>query len=325
MNTNTTPTISTDPKQWMWERKYAPKTLAECILPEEDRKIFQGIIDSGSLSSTTFVSRSPGTGKTTIAKVLVNELDAEMYFVNGADCKIDFIRNELTRFASTMTSKPGGKIIVIDEFDRKGLKDAQDHLRSFSEAYSHNCTIILTANNEDGISDALKSRAPVVTFGNATDDDKVNMMKRMIIRCLEILKLENVPVEDPRVVAALVKLNFPDFRKTIKELDRYSKKGVIDSGILAKIQQASDIQVLVDAIKAKEFKTIRGLVDRYVHDYPTFITKLYETLYEQAQPTSIPNLILTIGDNQKYYSQVANLEIHISMMLIQLMMETTWK
>lgn len=317
--------LTTNPKEWMWEQKYRPNSIMEAILPAMDKEVFQGIVNEGRIPHMILVSKSPGTGKTTIAKAICNDIDAEVLFVNGADCKIDYIRNELTRFASTMTQKKGGKVIIIDEFDRKNLWDAQRHLRSFMEAYSHNCSIIITANNSDGIIEPLKSRSRVIEFGKATAEDKVSMMKQMIVRCKTILDQENVPVEDLKVVAALVQKNFPDLRRTITELDRYAKKGKIDSGILAQVQESSDIEQLIDALKTKDFKVIRGLVGRYVSDYPTFVTKLYDTLYVHAQPTSIPNIILTIGDNQKYYQQVANLEIHISMMLIQLMMETNWK
>lgn len=317
--------ISVNPKEFMLEQKYRPSTISECILPALDKEVLNGIVKDGRAPHIILVSKSPGTGKTTVARALAHDLDAEMLFVNGADAKIDYIRNELTRFASTKTMRKGGKIIVIDEFDRRGLADAQRHLRSFMEAYSHNCSIIMTANNADGIIEPLKSRSRVIEFGNPTSQDKVNMMKSMILRCKTILENENVKLEDIKVLGALVKKNFPDFRRTLTELDRYAKKGVIDSGILARMDEASDIEQMIEALKAKDFKTIRGLTNRYVNDYPTFITKLYDALYSQAQPSSIPGIILTIGDNQKYYQQVANLEIHISMMLVQLMMETQWK
>lgn len=318
-------TITANPIEHMWEQKYRPQSISECILPKQDREVFEGIIKEGRCPHTILVSPSPGTGKTTVARALCNDIDVEMYFVNGADCKIDFIRDRLTRFASTSTSKKGGKVIVIDEFDRKQLADAQRHLRSFMEEYSHNCSIIITANNADGIISPLKSRSRVIEFGNPTEEDKMVMMKEMIIRCKKILELENVEIQDMRVLAALVKQNFPDLRKTITEMDRYAKKGVIDSGILAAMSQASDIESLISAMKDKDFKTIRGLVGRYTQDYPTFVTKLYNTMYGSVVPASIPNVILTIGDNQKYHQQVANLEIHISMMLVQLMLEVQWK
>lgn len=317
--------ISVNPTEFMWEQKYRPSTISECILPAMDKEVLAGIVNDGRAPHIILVSKSPGTGKTTVARALANDLDAEMLFVNGADAKIDYIRNELTRFASTKTMRKGGKIIIIDEFDRKGLGDAQRHLRSFMEAYSHNCSIIITANNADGIIEPLKSRSRVIEFGNATAQDKVNMMKEMIVRCRTILQSEGVKLEDIKVLGALVKKNFPDFRRTLTELDRYAKKGVIDTGILAKMDEASDIEQMMAALQSKDFKTIRGLTGRYVNDYPTFITKLYDALYLKAHPSCIPSIILTIGDNQKYYQQVANLEIHISMMLVQLMMETQWK
>lgn len=317
--------LSVDISQWMWEQKYRPTTISECILPQQDKEVFEGIVKEGRAPHMVLVSRSPGTGKTTVGRALANDLDADLLFVNGADAKIDYIRNDMTRFASAQTMKPGGKIILIDEFDRKGLHDSQRHLRTFMEAYSNNCSIIITANNADGIIDPIKSRSRVIEFGKATKDDQTVMKRQMLVRCLQILKNEGVEVEDKRVVASLVNSNFPDFRRTLTQLDRYAKKGVIDSGILAMVNEASDIQQLMDAMKTKDFKTIRGLVSRYVNDYPSFITKLYDNVYAEAHPASIPGVILTIGENQKYYQQVANLEIHISMLLIQLMMETSWK
>lgn len=317
--------LSVDLTQWMWEQKYRPTTISECILPQQDKEVLEGIVKDGRVPHMVLVSRSPGTGKTTVGRALANDLDADLLFVNGADAKIDYIRNDMTRFASAQTMKPGGKIILIDEFDRKGLHDSQRHLRTFMEAYSNNCSIIITANNADGIIDPIKSRSRVIEFGKATKQDQVSMMREMITRCLTILEKEGVQVEDKKVIATLVKNNFPDFRRTITELDRYAKKGVIDSGILAVMNEASDIQQLMEALKSKDFKTIRGLVGRYVNDYPSFISKLYENVYAEAKPSSIPGVILTIGENQKYYQQVANLEIHISMLLVQLMMETVWK
>ncbi|MGL5306483.1 MAG: AAA family ATPase [Aeromonas veronii] len=317
--------LAIDPKEFIWEQKYRPQSIADCILPAKDKEMFEGIIKDGVCPSMTLVSKSPGTGKTTVARALVADLDADMYFVNGADCKIDFIRNELTRFASTMTSKKGGKIIVIDEFDRKQLWDAQRHLRSFIEAYSHNCSVIITANDADGIIQPLKSRCPVVQFGNPTPADKVDMMKQMILRCKAILENEGVVIEDLKVIGALVKSNFPDFRQTVNVMSQYAKRGVIDSGILAAAAQASDIEELMTALKERDFVTLKNLSSRYTHDYGSFITKLYNTLYERAVPKSIPGIIMTIGENQKFYQQVANLEIHIQFLLIQLMMETQWK
>lgn len=290
--------------------------------------MFQGIIDQGRIPSMSLVSKSPGTGKTTIARTLCKEVKAMVLFVNGADCKIDYIRNDLKRFASTMVNfdeYPGGKVIIIDEFDRKGLHDAQDHLRSFSEAYSENVSIIITANNADGISEALQSRAPIVQFGNPTKEDKIKMQFEMIKRAKTILDLEEVVCEDVQVLKSLVQTNFPDFRKTVKMLDRYSKSGNINSGILAEASKASDIDALIIAMKTKNIRDIRELSSRYVHDYATFITTLYNTMYAQVSPASIPTVIMTIGENQKYYRQVANLEIHLQYLLIQLTLEVSWK
>ena len=207
--------LSINNKEHIFEQRYRPQSISECILPSQDKQILTKIVESGKIPHMILVSSSPGTGKTTVAKALCHDTDAEMLFVNGSDCKIDFVRGPLTNFATAASIDGKKKVIVIDEFDRSGLAESQRHMRSFLEAYSSNCTIIITANNIDGIIEPLQSRCRVIKFGQATDDDKRNMMKEMIRRCVEICKNENIKVEDLKVIAALVNKNFPDFRKPV--------------------------------------------------------------------------------------------------------------
>ena len=153
--------LTVNEADFMWEQKYRPGTISECVLPAEDKEIFSALVAKGKIPHLILHSTSPGTGKTTVAKALCNDINAEMMFVNGSDCKIDFVRGPLTAFASSASIAGKQKIIVIDEFDRAGLAESQRHLRSFMEAYSTNCTIIITANNLDGIIKPLQSRCRV--------------------------------------------------------------------------------------------------------------------------------------------------------------------
>lgn len=323
-------TIHVNDQHFMWEMRYRPATIDEAILPAADKKLFKQIVADGRIPNMILHSASPGTGKTTSAMALANEIDAEVMFVNGADAKIDFIRNDITRFASSKTLKPGGKVVIIDEFDRAGLADSQRHLRSFMEAHGDNCTFIITANNINGIIEALQSRCRVIHFGQATQEDKTEMMKQMIVRASGILKLENIPLETPKVLLELVKKNFPDFRKTINELDFYSKNGKIDAGILSLVlNDRSDISELVEAIKAKKIKDLRALAPKYATDYAGLVQKLTNTLYEELSQSesgriSIPRMIEIIGENNQYYGLAANAEIHIMFMFVQLAAEITF-
>lgn len=316
--------ISRDADEFMYDVKFRPTTIEECILPKSDKETALGMIKSGRVDNMTLVSDSPGTGKTTLAKVLCNEVDAETLFVNGADCKIDFIRNELTRFASSMTTHKGGKVIIIDEFDRPGLGDAQKHMRSFIEAYSKNCSVVITCNDISGIHPALLSRCPPVKFGKASQEETVAMMRQVIQRCMGILEIENIKVEDPKVIAALVKKNFPDIRSIVKGIGKYSKKGIIDSGILTEII-GKNIDNVVSHLKNKDFKSLRSEVILYAAEYESFINRLYSALYDLVKPESIPAMVEIIGENNAQYAYAANKEIHLQYLMMRLMMSVAWK
>ncbi|AIA65044.1 clamp loader of DNA polymerase [Cronobacter phage S13] len=313
----------------MWEQKYRPQKLADCILPEMDRKTFAGMIKAGRIGHTILVSKSPGTGKTTMAEVLCMELDAEWIKINGSDCTVSVIREKLTKFASTKTMKPGGKIIIIDEFDRKQLQESQLLMRAFMEAYSHNCSIIITANNADGIIEPLKSRSTVIEFGKATEEDAPKMWLEMTRRLLSICEAEGVEVsgdEGKKSILSLVKSKFPDLRSCITTLNRYAKTGKIDAGMLSLQSRATnDMDDLIDALRNKKFAKFRALVPNFAIDYSAFITKFYERIFKEVKPESLPIVIEAIGRNQASYANVANLEIHVSWMLTEIMLEVSWK
>lgn len=317
--------LSITNSEHMFEQKYRPLTVAECVLPKADKELFLAIVKKGSIPHLILQSNSPGTGKTTIAKALCHDINADMMFVNGADCRIDFIRNDLTRFASSSSLDGRPKVIVIDEFDRAGLGDAQRHLRAFMETYSNNCSIIITANNLEGIITPLQSRARVIKFGQSSEEDRVPMMKEMIHRCIEICKNENIKIEDMKVIAALVKKNFPDFRKTINQLDQYGIKGVIDSGILSQIvNERGSINDIITAIKDKNIGELRKLAPRYAPDYPNFVEKISNELYDVVNGPSKIRMYEIVGESNQYFGIAANIEIHLSYMLIQLAVEMKW-
>lgn len=315
--------------QHMWEQKYRPQKLDDCILPAIDRKTFEGMIKAGRLGHTILVSKSPGTGKTTMAEVLCMELDAEWIKINGSDCTVSTIRDKLTKFASTKTMKPGGKIIIIDEFDRKQLQESQLLMRAFMEAYSHNCSIIITANNADGIIEPLKSRSTVIEFGRATKEDEPKMWVEMTRRLLAICENENVEVvgdEGKKSVLALVKQKFPDLRSCITTLNRYAKTGKIDAGMLSLQTMATqDMDDLIEAMRGKKFAKFRAIVPNLVIDYPAFITAFYNRMFTELDSKSLPLVIEAIGRNQASYDHVANLEIHVTWLLTEIMLEATWK
>ncbi|QIW86966.1 replication factor C small subunit [Aeromonas phage Ahp1_CNU-2021] len=318
--------ISVDTTQWMWEQKFRPQSLAECILPAHDLAAFKGAIESGRIAHTLLYSKKPGTGKTTMAHVLCAEIDAEVMFISGGNLRIDDLRGDLTAFASTMTTKPGGKVIIIDEADNKGMKAVQEELRSWMEAYSHNCSVIMTCNHIEAIIPHLQSRCDTIEFGNPTAEDKKRMMIEMVKRCIEMCKIQEVEVENNKIILALVQKNFPDFRKTVTELGGYAKCGKIDAGVLTRATQATeDLDELIIMLRNKKLGDVRGMVPKFTVDYGNFITKLYERLFLEIQPASIRTLVKIVAENQKYANGIPNLEIHLFDLLADIAMELTWK
>lgn len=318
--------IDTNPEQWMWEQKYRPTTLDQCILPEQDLAEFKGAIKSGRLAHTLLYSKQPGTGKTTMARVLCNEIDAEVLFISGGKLRIDHLRNDLTEFATTMTSKPGGKVIIIDEADNKGMRPVQEELRSWMEAYSHNCSVIMTCNHVEAITPHLRSRCNRIEFGNPTDADKVRMMREMIKRCVIMCQSENVVIEDMKAIAALVKKHFPDFRSVVTELSGYAACGKIDTGVLTHTNQATqDLNDLIVMLRNKKLGEVRALVPKFTLDYNGFVTKLYDRLIKEVEPTSIRMMIKYIAENQKYANNIPNMEIHLFDLMADLSVEMRWK
>ncbi|ADG60007.1 clamp loader of DNA polymerase [Acinetobacter phage Acj9] len=321
--------LSVNPREHMFELKFRPQSIDECILPEYDKQVFKNYTAKGKLPHLILQSNSPGTGKTTVARALCNDINADMMFVNGSGCGIDFIKNDLTIFASSKSIDGRPKVIVLDEFDRPQLAEAQRYLRSFMEAYAKNCSVIITANNLDGIITPLHSRADIVKFGAPTQEDTISMMRQMILRCIEICKHENIKVEDPKVIAALVKKNFPDFRKTINQLDHYSSSGVIDSGILSLVTgDSSSIDDIVVALGATgvapNFEELRKLATKYAPNYGQFINTLIENLIPRVDKVSKIRLYEITGENNQFHGQAANVEVHLMYMYIQLLKEMRW-
>ena len=320
--------LSINEKEHILEQKYRPSTIEECILPAFDREVFESIIKKGKIPHLILHSPSPGTGKTTVAKALCNEVNADMMFVNGSDCKIDFVRGPLTAFASAASIEGRQKVIVIDEFDRSGLAESQRHMRSFLEAYSSNCSVIITANNIDGIIEPLQSRCRVIEFGKPTEEDEKPMMKAMIQRLIAICKNENIEIADLKVVAALVKKNFPRFRNTIGQLDMYSSKGVLDAGILSMVtKESGSIADVLDALKNRDVKQLRALAPKYSTDYSWFVGKLTEELYTMLKGPGIMAMYEIIGENNQYKGVASNTELHVMYMFLRLASELNgeWK
>ena len=309
---------------FLWVEKYRPKTIEECILPDDTKTVFKGFLEQGEIPNL-LLSGSAGVGKTTIAKALCEELGADSYVINGSDEGrfLDTIRNQAKTFASTvsLTSESRHKVIIVDEADNT-TPDVQLLLRASIEEFQKNCRFIFTCNYKNKIIGPLHSRCSVVDFN--IKKDKQKLAEAFFGRVCEILRKESVKFED-RVVAEVVTKYFPDFRRTLNELQRYSATGVIDSGILTSGNEFS-IDRVVGHLRKKEFTNMKKWVAQNMDNEPQVIMrKIYDGLYNYFDPKSIPEAVLIISEYQYKSSFVVDQEINLVAFMTELMMRCEYK
>ena len=309
---------------FLWVEKYRPKTIEECILPEDTKQVFKGFLEQGEIPNL-LLSGSAGVGKTTIAKALCDELGADSYVINGSDEGrfLDTVRNQAKTFASTvsLTSESRHKVIIVDEADNT-TPDVQLLLRASIEEFQKNCRFIFTCNYKNKIIQPLHSRCSVVDFG--IKKDKQKLAAAFFGRVCEILTKESIKYEE-KVVAEVVTKYFPDFRRTLNELQRYSATGQIDSGILSSGNEFS-IDKVVGHLRKKEFTNMKKWVAQNMDNEPQVIMrKIYDGLYNYFDPKSIPEAVLIISEYQYKSSFVVDQEINLVAFMTELMMRCEYK
>ena len=249
-------------EDFLWVEKYRPKTIKDTVLTPELKTLFQTFVDNKNVPNL-LLTGSQGIGKTTVAKAMLEELGADYIVINGSDegRLIDTLRTKIKNFASSVSLAGGRKYVILDEADYCNAETVQPALRNFMEEFSKNCGFIMTCNFVNKIIQPLHSRCSVVEFKIA-NKDKPAMGKELYVRILNILKQENISFEE-KVIQEVLAKHFPDNRRILNELQRYSATGHIDSGILANLSETS-IKELMQLLKDKEFTTIRRWVGRNI-------------------------------------------------------------
>mgnify|MGYP003115148695 FL=1 len=308
-------------RDFLWVEKYRPRTIEDTILPDELKQTFQQFVDQDNIPNL-LLSGGPGVGKTTIARAMCEQLDVDYIVINGSmNGNIDTLRTEIKDFASTISFTGNRKYVILDEADYLNPQSTQPALRNFMEEYSKNCGFILTCNFKNRIIDPLHSRCSVVEF-KINGKDKASMASQLFKRVKAILSDENVSY-DQKTLAELITLYFPDFRRVINELQRYSATGSIDSGILA--NHSSNIQDLVGILKNKKFVDMRKwIADHKDMDSAQLYRQLYDSASQYVKPQSIPQLVVTLADYQYKAAFVADHEINNVACMTELMMEVDW-
>ena len=309
--------------EYLWVEKYRPQTISDCVLPQSIKKTFQDMVDSGE-AQNLLLCGGAGCGKTTIARALCNELDTEYIIINcSEDGNIDTLRTKIRNFASTVSISGAKKVVILDEFDYSNAQSTQPALRGFIEEFSSNCRFIMTCNFKNRIIEPLHSRCTNVEF-RIPNSEKPELAKQIMERLKTILNTENVSF-DEKVLAQLILKHFPDFRRIINELQRYSVSGTIDSGILSNLGEIQ-LQHLISAMKGKDFTSVRKwAVENLDNDHTRIFRKIYDGLYESFEASSIPAAVLILADYQDKASRVADQEINLTACLTEIMMECTVK
>ena len=308
---------------FLWVEEYRPKTIDDCILPQSLKTLFQSFIEKGEVSNLLF-SGTPGVGKTTVAKALCEQMNCDWIMINGSEeGGIDVLRNKIKNFASTVSLSGGKKVVILDEADYLNPQSTQPALRGFVEEFHKNCRFILTCNFKNRIIEPLHSRFSNIEF-RINPKDKGKLATKLFERVTYILKEQNIEYEES-VVAELIKKHFPDFRKLINELQRYSVSGVIDAGILVNVSD-ENLKTLVAHLKTKEFGNMRKWVVNNLDNDPVKIfRKIYDSMYANLQPETIPHAVLIIADYQYKSAFVSDQEINLVACLTELMSQVKFK
>jgi len=311
--------------EFLWVERYRPRTVEECILPPDLKKTFKDVLKTGALPNMMFAGPR-GTGKTTIARALCEALDVDYIMINGSkDAGISVLRNEIEQFASSVSFGGGDKhkVVILDEADYLNAQSTQVALRGFIEEFSSNCRFIFTCNYPNRIIPELHSRCSVYEF--KTDRKMLpKLMALFFARLKTILETEGVKY-DEKVVAELIRKFAPDWRRIINECQRYSVSGEIDSGLLSSLMDVNMDQ-LMKFLREKDFKSMRKWVAETPSlDGATLFRAIYDSIAEYAKPTSVPQVVLILGEYQFKHAFVADAELNIAACLTELMASTEWK
>ena len=311
-------------EKFLWVEKYRPTTVDECILPSNLKQTFKEFVKQKTLPNM-ILSGGAGVGKTTVAKAMINEIGATSMMINGSEeSGIDVLRTKIKNFASTSSLEGGRKYLILDEADYLNPQSTQPALRGFMEEFHKNCGFILTCNYENRLIPPLHSRCSVVNF-KIPNQEKPKLAMDFFKRVKDILKQENISFED-KVVVELINKYFPDWRRTLNELQRYSTSGKIDAGILVNLSEVN-VNELIEGLKNKDLQSVRKwIVNNLDNDHNRIFRTIYDTLLiHLSDDTSIKYAVHTIGEYQYKAAFVADQEINLLACMIVLMSEVKFK
>jgi DNA polymerase III delta prime subunit len=309
-------------EKFLWVEKYRPRTIEECVLPEDTKNTFSQFLKQGEVPNLLLCGTA-GTGKTTVARALCEELGADYIIINGSDegRQIDTLRTKIKQFASAVSFEGKTKVVILDEADYLNKDSVQPALRAFIETFSENCRFIFTCNYKNRIISPLHSRTTVIEFKTG-NGNKPKLAAKFMDRMKVILNNEGVEFKE-NVLAELLIKYFPDYRRVINELQRYSVAGIIDEGILSNIAEVNTKE-LINSLRGKDWKKMRQWVANNVDTDPQGIFRyIFDSLLPEIK--SVPQMVLLIADYQYKAAFVADQEINLTACLTEIMANVEFK
>lgn len=310
-------------ESFLWVEKYRPSTVNECILPDRLKSIFQEFVDRKEIPNL-MLTGSAGVGKTTVAKAMCDEIGMNHLYINASENRgIDVLRTTIRNYASSVSLTGGKKVIILDEADYM-TADAQAAMRGAIEEFAANCTFIFTCNFKAKLIDAIHSRCSVIDF-TLRADEKKDMIVQFFKRMQDVLDKEDINY-DKAVLAKIIEKYFPDYRRTLNELQRYSSSGSIDAGIVAQLSDVRKIGDLAKSLKDKNFGEMRKwVVVNTDVDPATIYRKIYDSLNDYFAPHSIPQAVVILSKYQYQSAFVADQEINMVACLTEIMVDCEFK
>lgn len=319
-----TNSIDINENEFLWSQKYRPQKVEDVILPSIIKDKFLAFVKQGKMPNLLLSSRQPGTGKTTTALAACKEIGCDVLFVNAsAEGRIDYIRNNIRSFASTTSFSDAGKVVIFDEADGFS-REAMDTIRGIMETFSSNCSFIFTCNNKNQLIEPIHSRCDCIDF-IIDDKDKPALAMQLMKRLMVMLDTEKVTY-DKGALAGVISKQFPDNRRIINTIQSYANTyHTIDEGIIGKLQSIN-INDLVTLMKTKNYTKLRQWVeDNNSILAEDFFTRFYKSVDEYIDKKSIPEIVVKLGEYQKYHSVVPDKVLNIVACLTEIMFVAEFK